>query len=135
MKKHMAIWTVSLFLVLGSASAGMAQQTNPDRPATREQMENVRKRVEVLKMWKLTKALDLDEKTSARLFPLLNRYDKKRFQLEARIRDDMRDLRGALNEKQEGRLKNILDRLEQNHTEMQATNDQERPSGKKASTS
>lgn len=43
-----------------------------DRPPTKEQMENVRERIETLRMWKLTKTLDLDEKTSAKLFPLLN---------------------------------------------------------------
>ncbi len=116
-----------LFLVmLGFAAAAVAEPREEfDRPPSREQMEKVRERIETLRMWKLTKALDLDEKTSAQLFPLLSRYDKKRAELENAMRDNVRELRESLRGKREGQLKGILDRLEQNHKGMQGIKDAE----------
>jgi hypothetical protein len=115
-----------LFLMLGFAGAGMAEPPGDlDGPPTKEQMEKVRSRIETLRMWKLTKALDLDERTSAQLFPLLNKYDKKRAEIEIIMRENMRELRESLRVKREGQLKSILDRLEQNHKAMQSVKDAE----------
>lgn len=97
-----------------------------DRPLTRGQMEKIRERVESLRIWKLTKALDLDEKTSSKLFPLLNKYDRRRAEIEHALRSDMKDLRDSLQERREGRLKSILDKLEHNHRALQTLNDEER---------
>lgn len=113
-------------LVLGFASVGIAEPPEFDRPPTKEQMEKVRERIETLKMWKLTKALDLDEKTSAQVFPLLSKYDKKRAEIEHALRNDMKNLRDALKDKRAAQLKGILDRLEQNHRALQKVNDDER---------
>lgn len=125
MKKHILEILLSAFMLIGFATAGMAEPPDFDRPPTREQMEKVRERIETLRMWKLTKTLDLDEKTSSQLFPLLNKYDKKRLTIEQALRDGMRDLRDALRNRREGQLRGILDRLEQNHKEMQRINDEE----------
>lgn len=105
-----------------------------DRPPTKEQAEKVRKRVETLRMWKLTNALDLDDKTSAKLLPLLSRNDKRRTASEGELREAMRDLREALKERREGQLKSILERLEQNHKSIQRINDEEREELKKVLT-
>jgi len=99
---------------------------DPDRPPSREQMEKVRKKIETMRMWKLTTALDLDEKSSAQLFPVLNKFDKKRAESEAAVRDSMRELRDTLKEKNEAKLKGILDKLEQGHKGIQKVNDEER---------
>lgn len=111
--------------------AAMAEQPNVydrdhDRPPSREQMEKVRKKIETMRMWKLTSALDLDEKSSAQLFPVLNKYDRKRAESEAAVRDSIRELRDSLREKNEARLKVILERLEQGHKGIQRINDEER---------
>lgn len=76
-------------------------------------------------MWKLTKDVDLDEKTSAQLFPLLNKYDKKRADIENAVRDNMKELRESLKKKREGQLRNILDRLDQNHKGIESIKDAE----------
>jgi len=124
MVKHI-LKILLLFMLLGFATNSMAEPPDLERPPTREQMEKVRERIETLRMWKLTKALDLDEKTSAQIFPLLNKYDRKRLAIEQALRDEMRDLKESLRERREGRLKGILERLEQNHREMQRINDEE----------
>jgi Spy/CpxP family protein refolding chaperone len=114
------------FLISGFAADSLAiMPEDSDRPPTREQREKVRKRIETLKMWKLTKALDLDEKTSAQLFPLINKYDKKRAEIEFNIRDGTRELRRYLKENNKESLKNVIDRLEQNRRVLQSINEEE----------
>lgn len=126
MRKNLFRSLFVMALVLGFASVGIAEPPEFDRPPTKEQMEKVRERIETLKMWKLTKALDLDEKTSAQVFPLLSKYDKKRAEIEHALRNDMKNLRDALKDKRAAQLKGILDRLEQNHRALQKVNDDER---------
>ena len=125
MKTHMAKILLSLIILFGFAAQGLAEPPDFEKPPTKEQKEKVRKRIETLRMWKLTKDLDLDEKTSAQLFPLLNRYDKKRAEIENTMQENMKELRESLREKREGQLRGILDRLEQNHKAMQSLKDAE----------
>jgi len=132
MYKNICKFFLLFFLVVGFAGNSMAEFPGDyDRPPKKEQMEKVRKRVETLRMWKLTKALDLDEKTSAQLFPLLNGYDKKRAEIERALWTGMKDLRDSLRERSEGRLRDILDRLEMDHKALQRINDEERAEVKK----
>jgi hypothetical protein len=126
MKGYVVKIVMLLFFMLGSSSTVMAEPRGDfDAPPTKEQMEKVRSRIETLRMWKLTKALDLDEKTSAQLFPLLNKYDKKRADLERTLRDNIRELRESLSGKREGQVRSILEKLEQNHKAMQGIKDAE----------
>lgn len=115
MKKHLAKVLVSVIILFGFTSEGLADPPDLHKPPTKEQKEKVRQRIETLRMWKLTKDLDLDEKTSAHLFPLLNRYGKKRAEMEHAMQENINDLKESLREKREGQLRVILDRLEQNH--------------------
>ncbi|MBI5026409.1 MAG: hypothetical protein HZC12_06745 [Nitrospirae bacterium] len=132
MGRHIFKILLLLFLVFGFSLNGMAEPPEDiEKPPSKEQMEKVRRRIATLKMWRLTQAIDLDEKTSAQLFPLLNKYDKKRVEIKNAMRDDMKQLREALKEKREGNLKNILDRLEQNRKALQGINDEEKVELKK----
>jgi Spy/CpxP family protein refolding chaperone len=49
--------------------------------------QKVKERVELIKMWKLTETLDLDQDTAMKLFPLLSEFDEKE--------RDIRKKRGA----------------------------------------
>ena len=73
----------------------------------------------------MTKALELDEKTSAQVFPVMNRYDRKRADLEIELRQDMRELRESVGNAQEGQLRKLLERIEQNHDSLQRLSDDE----------
>jgi Spy/CpxP family protein refolding chaperone len=125
MKKQGLVILAAVFVIAGFTTNGLAEPPDFDKPPTKEQKEKVRKRIETLKMWRLTKDLDLDEKTSAQLFPLLNKYDKKRAEIEHAMQDNMKELRESLREKREGQLRSILDRLEENHKGMQSIKDME----------
>lgn len=120
MKREVLKILLSIILFAGLAANGLAQPPEDvDRPPSKEQMEKIRKRMETLRMWRLTEALNLDEKTSAQVFPILNRYDKKRYELEDSLREGMRDLRESLRNKKEEQLKKILNKLEENHKALQ----------------
>jgi Spy/CpxP family protein refolding chaperone len=115
-----------VLLVAGFSTVSLAEpQEDIEKQPSKEQMEKVRKRIETLKMWRLSDALDLDEKTSTSLFPLLSKYDRKRAEIEQSLRGSMKDLRESLREKREGNLKNILDKLEENHKALQRIKEEE----------
>jgi hypothetical protein len=49
----------------------------PPRPGGGQMRKEVRERLRMMRMWRLTEALNLDEATAQRLFPLLNRFDER----------------------------------------------------------
>jgi len=115
-------------MIVGFATYGLTVPDidDPEGPPPVEKRERIRERIETLRMWKMTKALDLDEATAARLFPLLNRYDKRRFRIERAVRKDMTELKRALDTRKMDELQEILQRLEDRHRELQRLNDEER---------
>lgn len=120
MKRKVFKILLSIILLFGLAANSMAEPSEDfDRPPSKEQMEKIRKRMETLRMWRLTEALNLDEKGSAQIFPILNRFDKKRYELEDSLREGMRDMRESLKDKKEERLKKTLNKLEENHKALQ----------------
>jgi len=129
MKMHIIKGLILSVFLLGICSEGMAISAygdDFDGPPSKEQREKVRKRIETMKMWKLTKALDLDEKTASRLFPMLNDYDKKREEIEKGIRKDISSLKDALQVNDESRIKELLEVLEQKHNTLKGLRDEER---------
>ncbi len=84
------------------------------RPS-KEQKQEIRKRIETLKMWQLTKTLDLTEERAAKLFPIINEYDKKRFAIRREIRKEMRTLKKSVDTVSEKNLIKMIDGLESRH--------------------
>jgi len=126
MKKNIVKILLLLFIMCGFTAQGLAEPPGYlDEPPTKEQRAMVRKRIETLKMWKLTKALDIDETTSAKLFPLLNRYDKRKAEIHQNIRKGMKEMRRSLKENRTEGLQSSLAMLEENHRALQSINDEE----------
>jgi len=126
MKKNVVKILLILFIMCGFTAQGLAEPPGYlDKPPTKEQRDRVRKRIQTLKMWKLTKALDIDETTSAKLFPILNRYDKRKAEIHQNIRKGMMEMRRSLKENRTKGLQNTLAMLEENHKALQNINDEE----------
>jgi hypothetical protein len=89
-----------------------------DSPS-RAQFERTQKRVEALRMWKLTQSLDLDEGTAAKLFPVINEYDRKRLTTEQEMRKNMRKIRRSVNTASEEDLRNLMESLKSHHLRLQ----------------
>jgi Spy/CpxP family protein refolding chaperone len=100
----------------------MGLDTQPGRwdPPSKEKRDEVRKRVEAIRIYRLTEALKLDEKASIQLASLLGAIDLQRRELMDQNMDAMKELRSSLRSPHpsESKLKSILERLEKNHREM-----------------
>lgn len=93
---------------------------NPAGPGGRpsiEKQEQIRKRVEMIKLWRLTEALKLDQETSAKLAALLNSCEQQRGAIFRERRETMQNLRAAVNVRKpdEEKLSPLLEKLEANH--------------------
>jgi len=107
------------------------------QPPSPERMEKVRKRVEMVRIWKLTEALELDDKTADRLFPIIRKYDKKKMVLQKerfQLRRQMRQLKSgsSIGKVDHGKL---LESVEKNRSAMYALDEAQRAEMKKVLTS
>ena len=76
--------------------SGTPVRGGDESPQPFEKREKIRKRIELIRMWKLTEELDLTEETGAKLFPILHKYDEKWIKLKEEGRNIMNQLRKAL---------------------------------------
>jgi Spy/CpxP family protein refolding chaperone len=111
---------IAAALIMAGATAHAQQGPGQMGGLDAKKQEEVRKKVETVRIWRLTEELKLDEKTSARLASLLSAMDEKRRGLMRERMETMKDLRvllkaGTPNEK---KLKADLDKLEKDRREM-----------------
>jgi Spy/CpxP family protein refolding chaperone len=113
-----------------TAGVGNPGPGQPGRggPMSEEQREEVRKKIDAVRIWRLTEALKLDAGTSAKLSSLLSSVDHQR-------RDILREQTGTINilklavkspKPDESQIKTSLEKLEKNHQAMQKLTDSER---------
>ena len=81
-----------------------------------EKREEIRKRIELIRMWKLTEELDLTEETGAKLFPILHTFDEKRRELHKERHTIMNELRKALENvaTSDEEIEAAMDKLDEN---------------------
>jgi len=95
--------------------------SDPDRgPASEAKRDEVRKKIEAVRIYQLTEELKLDDTTSAKLSSLLSSVDQKRRDLQKEQMAGMRSLRDALKQAKpdESKIKQVLTKLEQNRRGM-----------------
>jgi Spy/CpxP family protein refolding chaperone len=112
--------TAILAAILILAGTTVFAQQGPGGPPDAKKQEEVRKKVEAVRIWRLTEELKLDEKTSARLASFLSALDEKRRGLMRERMETMKDLRSLLKTQNpnENNMKAALDKLEKNRREM-----------------
>jgi Spy/CpxP family protein refolding chaperone len=88
-------------------------------PPSKERREEIRKKIEAIRIWRLTEELKLDEKTAAKFFPLLSSLAQRRNELMRENMEAERELRLYLEagKPDEKKIKAALDRLENIHRE------------------
>lgn len=96
-------------------------------PPSEERREEVRKKIEAVRIWRLTEELKLDTTASARLSSFLSSMDLKRRETMKGQMELMRDLRHSLRSPKpdEANMRAALEKLEKNHNEMQALRNNE----------
>ncbi len=87
--------------------------------------QEVLERMRALRAWKIVEALKLDEATSARLFPILSRYDEHEMAVAAERQAIMHDLREATEapHPDDARLTATLNKLLANRAKLRALHD------------
>ncbi len=128
---------LTLFIAVAAvfAATSFAQQAPPDEPMrpgrgnapSEEKREAVRKKIETVRIWKLTEALKLDPNAAAKLSAFLSSSDARRRDITRAQMADMKELRLSLKSAKpsEAKLRATLERLEKNHHEMQELRDRE----------
>lgn len=125
MKKSISWIFIVLSLTLFAGQGFCQPSEELKKPPSKEQIEKIRKKVETLKMWRLTDALELSEETASKAFPVIKEYDKKRLDIEQDMRKDMSKLRQSVDTASEDELRDITKRLEDNHRKLQEINGEE----------
>lgn len=87
---------------------------------TEQEREETRKKIEAVRIMRLTEELKLDEKTVATFIPALTAAERKQMDLLREGRRMIRELRSNLNAKSKdaARLTSILDKINKNDQEM-----------------
>lgn len=122
-------------LLAGLASGARAQQQAPgpqgggpryDR-LTEQQREVVRKKVEAVRLARLTETLQLDEKTAAKFIPVITAIEQKRRQLMKENQETMRELKIMLHASppDESKLKIAINAIEKTRHEIASLREKE----------
>jgi Spy/CpxP family protein refolding chaperone len=92
-----------------------------------QQREKIRKKIETVRIWRLTEGLKLDAATSGKLASLLSSLDEQKKNLMRDHMQNMKTLRQTLksNKPDEGRLKTVIENLETSRRAMQDLKDKE----------
>lgn len=92
-----------------------------------QQQEKIRKRVETIRIWRLTERLKLDPATSAKLASLLSSLDEQKKKLMREHVQSMKTLRQALKvaKPDEGMLKDGIEKIEANRRALHELKDKE----------
>ena len=112
--------TITLALIVALVlSVGQALARPPlrgdDRPMDQERREELRERIELIWMWKLTEELDLTQEEGAKIFPILRQYEEKKRTLREENRELLRELDQLVKENaSEGKLKKAIQALAEN---------------------
>lgn len=116
--KHIAIAVVAA-LAFGVSGDALAQRRSAKKrgEAWEKKREKIRRKIRSMRAWRLTEALDLDEKTAGKLFPIINDYDEKFGKLAKKARKTRRALRKELSSgsPNKARLDTLIDEMEQEH--------------------
>ncbi len=104
-----------------------AMATGNQQPLRHQDAKRVHDKLRLMRMWKLTEYLNLDEETGAKLFPVLNRYDDQRLALNEERVGMLKDIKEELNKEtpDEKKLGEFLAKSEELHLKMEKLNQDE----------
>jgi len=108
--KRFVLIGLMLSLVLAVSSAGAAAQAGDPQSRAR-----LRERISDLYLLRLTRALELTEEQTAKLYPVLTRVEKEKAALQRDMGLDLRDLRAELAKTPPGEkaVLGLVDRIRQ----------------------
>jgi Spy/CpxP family protein refolding chaperone len=92
----------------------LAQPARPKGPRDGQRREQIEKRIQTMKIWKLTDELQLSEEQASKFFPLMSEMDRKMDELDQKRMDIVRGLGDLVWEEKAdaGKINALLDDLE-----------------------
>ena len=95
---------------------GPENQSGRGNALSEKKREEIRKKIETVRIWRLTEKLKLDTTTSAKMASLLSSFDQQRQGIVREQMATMRELRVSLKSQKpdEARIKTALDKLQKN---------------------
>jgi Spy/CpxP family protein refolding chaperone len=120
MKKSLILCGLVVALFAISPRAYVFAQQAPDRgrpEESDEKREAIRKKIETVRIWKMTEALHLNEATAAKLSAYLTQFDQQRRDLAMEQLKSVRELRQVLQtgKPDEASLRRRLDKIERDY--------------------
>ena len=106
---------------------GLDNQRGRGNALSEQKREEIRNKIETVRIWRLTEQLKLDTATSAKLASLLTSFDQQRKGVMQEQAAGMRELRLQLKSQKpdEAKIKSALDRIVKNQSLMQGLREQE----------
>jgi len=106
---------------------GLEKEPGRGNILSEEQREEIRKKIETIRIWRLTEKLKLDATTSARLASLLSSFSQQRQGIIQEQMTTMREMRVLLKAPKidETRIKVALEKLQKNQHTMQELREKE----------
>lgn len=128
--KTLVLLVVSL-LALSLSYGAMA--LGYQRPLRQPDIKRVHDRLRLIRMWRLTDYLKLDEETSIKLFPIMNRYDDQRLALNEERVGVLKEIKAELDKEtpNEKKLEELIAKAEELRLQMEKLNQDERNELKK----
>jgi hypothetical protein len=131
MRRTVFLTAALIFIAAATAFAQPNEQSGQGRQggqekAGKQNRARLRERIEMVKMWKLTQALDLDEATAEKLFPLLNQYEDQQRQLRVKRAELLKQLNDELKKDSADPaiLRKTVDEYKKNDAELVQTRNQ-----------
>lgn len=96
-------------------------------PPSEERREEIRKKIETIRIWRLTEELKLDANTSAKLAAVVSPFEQQRRDIMREHMTTMRELRLSLKSSRpdEAKLKAALEKLQKNQRALQELREKE----------
>ncbi|MCP2518894.1 hypothetical protein NLC26_02920 [Candidatus Aminicenantes bacterium AC-708-M15] len=106
-------YKVSFLLIIFLISSPLIIFPQIEKKSKTDKEEEIRRHLQIFRMWEMTKALDLTEEQASKIFPILNRLEKEKAELNRRIGEKIRDLRELLREEKlnSNLIKEKLDKI------------------------
>ncbi|HTG01482.1 MAG TPA: periplasmic heavy metal sensor [Nitrospirota bacterium] len=130
-KAILPVIMLTALIIMPAYSHGAERGQPPDDdgwgPGSGPQREEVRRKIETIRIWRLTEALKLDETTAAKLASIMSSLDQQRTEVRREQREAVRTLRVLLKapKPDDAKLQVALDKLEACHGTIQALRNKE----------
>ncbi|MBF0465164.1 MAG: hypothetical protein HQK88_02250 [Nitrospirae bacterium] len=126
-RKVISILVMLYFVIFAMAGSALAhtddEGKNTDKKSDKKEMW---KKHKAMMQAKIVKALELDKETSEKLTAILDNYGKKRHELRHSFKSNFKELKEAVNKKDEAAMKDILDKIDEAHKELKTLMESEK---------